>query len=172
MFKKLGSFFNDSSSPQKSGEKKSKYKGYHQGFDFLNLIKNWEKIVGAKFSKTTIPLSNQYGNLVILTNHPAISQTLSFLEEDIKKNIIKEFPTLVGKINRIYFQTNSTFFEKKMENALKRGHGTEKKEPTLHPFSPKYLKLKREADHIFQDIDDEELKNLLISIYIQNTQDN
>lgn len=172
MFKKLGSFFTDSSTPQKSQGKKSKYKGYHQGFDFLNLIKNWEKIVGAKFSKTTIPLSNQYGNLVILTNHPAISQNLSFLEEDIKKNIFKEFPTLVGKINRIYFQTNSAFFEKKMEEALKRGHGTDKNGPSLHPYSPKYLKLKREADQIFQDIDDEELKNLLISIYIQNTQNN
>jgi len=172
MFKKLGSFFNDLATPKKYSEKKSGFKGGHQGFDFLSLIKDWEKIVGPKLAKTTIPLNNQYGNLVVLTNHPAISQTLSFLENDIKKNIFKEFPSLNGKIKRIYYQTNSTFFEKKMEDALKRGHLAKKHENTLHAYSPKYIKLKREAEIIFQEIDDIEIKNILISLYIQNTQNN
>lgn len=172
MFKKLGSFFNDHTTPRKSGGIKSSQKGNHQGFDFLNLIRDWEKIVGPKLAKTTIPLSNQFGNLVVLTNHPAISQTLSFLEEDIKKNIYKEFPSLNNKINRIYYQTNSSFFEKKMEEALKRGHSPKKEEDALHPYSPKYIKLKGEAENLFREIEDNEIKNILISLYIQNTKDN
>lgn len=172
MFKKLGSFFNELGAPKKSSVKKTGIKGRHQGFDFLNLIKDWEKIVGPKLAKTTIPLNNQYGNLVVLTNHPAISQTLSFLEEDIKKNIFKEFPSLNGKIKHIYYQTNSSFFEKKMDEAVKRGHLGKALEATLHPYSPKYIKLKEEAEEIFQEIDDTEIKDILISIYIQNTKDN
>jgi Dna[CI] antecedent, DciA len=172
MFKKLGSFFNDLSTSKKYSEKKPGPKGSHQGFDFLNLIRDWEKIVGSKLAKTTIPLNNQYGNLVVLTNHPAISQTLSFLEDDIKKNIFKEFPSLNGKINRIYYQTNSAFFEKKMEEAIKRGHLAKGNENALHPYSPKYIKLKGDAESIFRDIDDDEIKNILISLYIQHTQDN
>ena len=171
MFKKLDSFFNDHSEPKKSSQKRPNLRRQNQVFDFLDLIRDWEKIVGPKLAKTTIPLNNQYGNLMVLTNHPAISQTLSFLEENIKKNIFKEFPSLKGKINRIYYQTNSTFFEKKMEEVIKRGHSPKREDTSFHPYSPKYLKLKKEAENIFQEIDDNELKNLLISIYIQNTKD-
>jgi hypothetical protein len=165
MFKKLGSFFNDHNSSKNSKIKRQGLRGHNQIFDFLDLVRGWEKIVGPKLSKTTIPLKNQYGNLTVLTNEPAISHTLSFLEEDIKKNIFKEFPPLKGKVNRIFYQANSAFFEKKLEEVLKR----EKiGKPFFHPYDPKHIKLKQEAENTFKDIKDGEVRNLLISLFIQN----
>ncbi len=169
MFKKLGTFFDDISTPKKVSGKRESWVKKTQTFDFLELIYGWEKIVGEKLSKTTIPLNNQYGNLTVLTNHPAISQTLSFLEEDIKKNIFKEFPELRGKINKIFYKTNSTFFEKKMEETLKRG---KKNAQFFHPYDPKNIKLRKEAEEIFSDIDDKELKEILISLFIQKAYHN
>ena len=157
MLKKLSTFFEDSS-PSSTHKKREEI------FDFLKLIRDWDKIVGPRLAKITIPLSNHNKILIILTNHPAISQTLNFLEGEIKNNIFKEFPILRGKITQLIYQTNPSFFEKKMENKAKL---VTNKPPSLHKYSPIYQKLKREADELFFDFEDQELKATLISLYIQ-----
>lgn len=150
---------------------KSKYFG-QDTFDFFSLIEIWPSIIGEKLGKFTIPLKNHNGNLTILTNHSAFSQQLSFLEEDIKKKIINKFPSLKGKINRIYFNYNSEHFKNQVElskKILKKDTGDKEKENIIfHKYSPTYKKLKLEADQLLTDIEDNEIKEFLSSLYIQS----
>ena len=136
------------------------------GFDFLSLIDRWEEVVGIRLIKMTIPLKNQNGILVILTSHPAIGQQLSFMEEEIKKRIAEVFPNLKGKIKGIRYQMNSAFFEKKFSEAKKR-KVTKSDHQAINPYSPEYRKLKKEAEDLFSDVEDLELKKSLTSLYIQ-----
>ena len=53
------------------------------GFDFLELIKAWEEIIGKNFAKKTIPLKHKGETLTILTEHSSYSAQLKFLESAI-----------------------------------------------------------------------------------------
>lgn len=163
MFKKLSNILNNLGH---SPSKKSYSKVPQSGFDFLSLIDRWEEIVGERLIKMTIPLKHQYGNLVILTSHPAIGQQLSFMEEELKKRIVEVFPSLKGKIKSIRYQMNSSFFEKKTEESQKRKE-TFNSPKIFHPYSPEFRKYKKEADELFADVEDEEVKKSLTSLYIQ-----
>lgn len=149
---------------------KSKYFG-QDTFDFFSLIESWPTIVGEKLGKFTIPLKNHNGNLTVLTNHSAFSQQLGFLEEEIKKKIITKFPSLKGKINRIYFNYNSEHFNTQVtlsNKILKKDRqDVEKEKVIFHKFSPVYKQLKQEAEELLSDIDDNEVREILSSIYIQ-----
>ncbi|ATH08850.1 hypothetical protein BIY24_13100 [Halobacteriovorax marinus] len=150
---------------------KAKYFG-QDTFDFFSLIEIWPKIVGEKLGKFTIPLKNHNGNLTVLTNHSAFSQQLGFLEEDIKKKIFSQFPSLKGKINRIYFNYNTEHFNTQVtlseKMISKKTNANQEKEKIIfHKYSPTYKKLKSQADLLLQDIEDEEIRESLSSIYIQ-----
>ncbi|MCF8059454.1 MAG: DUF721 domain-containing protein [Bacteriovoracaceae bacterium] len=146
-------------------------------FDFLSLIARWEEIVGPKLAKVTVPLKNQKKILTILTNHSGYSQSLSMMEETLKAKILKVFPELQGKINRLNFIVSTQHFEQERLDLLKRAsvHKTEevksKKQNQLHPQSPKYKALKEEASLEFADFE-EDIKEKLISLYIQNKEKN
>lgn len=143
--------------------KRDDMKNFYLTFDFLNLIKKWPDIVGEKLSKVTSPLRLRGNSLIIVTKHSIYSQELSFLGETIKKEIFKQFPELKPIIEKINFQTQESFFYNKEEliNSIQEI-------PGLHPQSPVYKRLKLEAEKIFIDEQDPELKTLLISIYIQS----
>ncbi len=149
---------------------KAKYFG-QDTFDFFSLIECWPTIVGEKLGKFTIPLKNHNGNLTVLTNHSAFSQQLGFLEEEIKNKIIKKFPSLKGKINRIYFNYNSEHFNTQVtlsNKILKKDRqDVEKEKVIFHKFSPVYKQLKQEAEDLLSEIEDSEVKEILSSIYIQ-----
>ncbi|WP_290732826.1 DUF721 domain-containing protein [Halobacteriovorax sp. JY17] len=149
---------------------KAKYFG-QDTFDFFSLIEVWPTIVGEKLGKYTIPLKNHNGNLTVLTNHSAFSQQLGFLEEEIKKKIIARFPSLKGKINRIYFNYNTEHFngQVSLSNKIlkKDTKDVEKEQIIFHKYSPVYKQLKVEADKLLSEIKDEEIREVLSSIYIQ-----
>lgn len=137
-------------------------------FDFLKLIEKWPEIVGAKLAQETTPLKNRYKTLTVLTRHAAFSQQISFMEEILKKKIIQVFPSLTGKIDRINFQCNPQAFHEQVQRVQKMGMApVEEKKPIIHPFSPEYKKLKREADEIFNHVDDEQMKESLFNLYLQ-----
>lgn len=143
-------------------------------FDFFKLIASWKEIVGPNVSNNTIPLKIQNRCLYILTNHSAYSSTLSFMEPALIKNVSEKFPTLKNKLDKIYFQVNSAHFDKQkyiMAKRLKEQSHTKTENITknakLNKFSPLYKKLKREAEKAFNDIDDQEVKEIFISLYIQ-----
>ncbi|MDD0853944.1 DUF721 domain-containing protein [Halobacteriovorax sp. GB3] len=138
-------------------------------FDFLTLIKNWHEIIGEKFAKLTIPLKIQYGTLTILCNHSAFAQHLGFLEEQIKLKIEARYPALKGKIKRINFQNNPRHFMQQVESYRKEEIVKEEPpEKQIHKYSPRYKELEKKAIELFKDLEEDETKTSLISIYIQS----
>jgi hypothetical protein len=144
--------------------KKDELKLFYQTFDFLNLIEKWPSIVGPKLALVTCPLKIKFDSLFIITKHSIFSQELSFLSEEIKKEIFKIFPHLNKVITKLVFQTQESFFQQKEESLLSKKELVNK----LHPQSPLYRIRKNQAEKIFNEIDDNEIKKLLTSIFIQS----
>ena len=132
-------------------------------FDFIELVQNWELIVGPMVYKHTRPLKLLKSKLVIVSNHPAFSHQLSFLKDDILKKTKTHFPKL-RSLSDIQFETNAQMFQKQAEIVSKT---VKKPEPKIHPMSPQYLELKKKAiDIVDQHYGDEEFKEVLIEIYL------
>ena len=143
--------------------------GIHASFDFLSLIRRWDLVVGKQSAQMTIPLKMKGKTLIVLTTHSIHSQNLSYMHEDIIKKIASIFPRLKGKINRMGFQNNESFFRIKKEEWALRLKGQKDSPPPhrLHPQSPEYKKLKREGEDMAKVLSDQKLRNLVVSLYIQ-----
>lgn len=143
-------------------------------FDFLKLIERWEDIVGPKLAKVTIPLKNQGHTLTILTNHSAYSQSLSYMEDTLKTKLFKVFPQLRTKVKKFNFQVSTAHFDatkadlEKRANLSKKPNIEQKQRTTLHPKNPIYKKLKLKAQEEFAHIEDDQLREQMISLYLQN----
>jgi hypothetical protein len=135
----------------------------YQTFDFLDLVKKWPAIVGPKLSLVTSPLKLKQDSLFIMAKHASYSHQLSFLAEEIKKEIFKVFPKLSPVIKKLVFQTQENYFENKSHSEKEL-----QKPAKLHPQSPQYKILKAEADRLFGQLEDPELRELMTSIYIQS----
>lgn len=164
MLKKLSHFIETSDNHSSSYKKEKAH--LHDSFDFLALIRGWKEIAGAKLSEHTIPLKNQNGVLIVLSNHSAFANELSYMELPLKKKIIEKFPALEKQILSIKFIVDSTHFSKQYEQFITPME--KKKAQTLHPYSPEFRKLKKEAEEFFADLEDPELKEKMISLYIQS----
>ncbi len=140
-------------------------------FDFLQLVSNWQQVVGENLAQKTIPLKIQQKSLIILTDHPVYSQQLSFLEGQLKQKIFTTFPAIKGKFVRIFFQTNPAHFQRQKASLGKTTGGmagaTARVPRTLHPYSPQYQRLKKEGEQLLQEITDPAIKQQLLSLYIQ-----
>jgi hypothetical protein len=177
MLKKLSQYIDFGSreqSPRKGEEKATdgqRIKGdkFAEGFDFLSLIKAWKEIAGDKLSEHTIPLKNQNGTLLVLSNHSAFANELKFMELPLKKKIFERFPNLEKSIQSIKFIVDSTHFSKQYAQFVTPVLKNNKSNETLlHPYSPLFRKLKKEAEELFSDMEDAEMKERLISLYIQS----
>lgn len=141
-------------------------------FDFLSLVKEWPQIVGEKLAKHTVPVKNSRTVLTILTDHPAYGQELSFLQTALIKKIETAFPNLKGKITRLLFQNDPTFFKTKSAMLIKQSEAKSaptKKEnaPKYHQHSPEYKLALKEAKECFAHLTDDEAREALISLFIQ-----
>lgn len=138
-------------------------------FDFLSLMGRWDEIVGKKLAEHTYPLKNKNKILYVLTDHPVYAEQLSFMGELIKQKIFAIFPSLKTEIKELKFeQCEKQLFEKLKPQMLEQKKETKEiEEQILHPHSPLYKKLKSEADQVFEAIKDRELKEMLISLFIQ-----
>lgn len=143
--------------------KRENLHSFYQTFDFLQLIKKWPQIVGPKLSPVTSPLKIKNDSLFIMAKHASYSHQLSFLAEEIKNEIFKVLPELRHVIKKLVFQTQENYFNQVQDTEVQRP----KTQPKLHPQSPQYKILKMEADRLFSDIPDAELKELLTSIFMQ-----
>lgn len=144
--------------------KRENLQSFYRTFDFLDLVQKWPEIIGPAMSKVTSPLKIKGDSLIIMSKHASYSQNISFLSEEIKQKIFVLFPELKPVIKKLNFQTQESYFneQKVQAEAVK----TEPKK--FHPQDPKYKMLKLEADRLFADVADPELKNILISIFIQS----
>ncbi|MBK22497.1 MAG: hypothetical protein CME70_00715 [Halobacteriovorax sp.] len=181
-FKQLGKLLKEGlSSTEISTDQEFTYRpkkrgkpGANEAFDFLSLIQSWPDIIGPRLSKHCIPLKNTKRSLTILTDHPAYSEQLKFMEIQLLEKIKTKFPSLRNSLRTLYFKTDSTFFQKQKLIAEQRAGidkvQEEKIEKAFHKYSPEYRKLKLEADEEFKDIESDEVRDRLTSIYIQSRQ--
>ncbi|MBP9679956.1 MAG: DUF721 domain-containing protein [Bacteriovorax sp.] len=165
MLKKLSHFIDSPTGGTQNSFTKEKAH-LNDSFDFLALIRAWKDIAGAKLSEHTIPLKNQNGVLIVLSNHSAFANELSFMELPLKKKIIAKFPTLEKSILSIKFIVDSTHFSKQYQQFITPIE--KKKAQTLHPYSPEFRRLKKIAEELFNDLEDPEVKEKMISLYIQS----
>lgn len=166
MFKKIdfkGLNYKDLERYDSHDLKRENLHSFYQTFDFLQLIKKWPDIVGPKLSPVTSPLKIKNGSLFVMAKHASYSHQLSFLAEEIKVQIFKIFPELRPVIKKLVFQTQENFF-----NEVKIQESKNPAPPKLHPQSPQYKILKMEAERLFGDVADPELKEILTSIFIQS----
>lgn len=164
MLKKLSYYINSPSQNSRSFAKDKTH--LHDSFDFLALIRAWKDIAGAKLSEHTIPLKNQNGVLIILSNHSAFANELSYMELPLKRKIVEKFPNLEKSISSIKFIVDSTHFSEQYAQFIEPMEKT--KSMALHPFSPEFRKLKKDAEELFSDVEDPEIKERMISIYMQS----
>lgn len=144
--------------------KRENLQSFYRTFDFLDLVHKWPEIIGPAMAKVTSPLKIKGDSLIIMSKHASYSQNISFLSEEIKQKIFVLFPQLKPVIKKLNFQTQESFF-----NEQKTQEEVAKAEPKkFHPQDPKYKMMKLEADRLFADVEDPELKNILISIFIQS----
>jgi hypothetical protein len=145
--------------------KRDELNSFYETFDFIDLINSWPQIVGDKLSRVTSPLKIKIDSLVVLTKHSIFSQELSYLQEEIKKEIFLKFPRLKNIIKKISFFTSESYFKTIVEQETTNLLNSKK----LHPMSPEYRVKKNLAEKVFTHIEDKDLKELLISLYIQSS---
>jgi hypothetical protein len=88
------------------------------------------------------------------------------MELPLKKKIFEKFPALEKSILSIKFIVDSTHFAKQYEQFITPIE--KKKAQALHPYSPEFRRLKKEAEELFCDLEDPEIKEKMISLYIQS----
>ena len=167
MFKKISQLLSNEGFRQRYSAEPA----VNESFNFLALIEKWEEVVGPRLAEHTIPLKNRNKTLTILSNHPAYGQQLSFMEKQLIKKITDAFPPLNNKIDRIIFQTNSSFFEERKKMVPKAKKQVVESTHKYHKYSPELKKLEKEADSLLQEIDDAEIRESLKSIFIQGRQE-
>lgn len=152
----------------KNSSRVSQQGSLNELLDFVQLINTWENVVGTKLSEHTAPLKIKHRTLIVLTDHPAYSQELSFLGPQIIKKIITLLPEMKKLITNISFQLNQQHFKtRKKQIELINEKRSTAQAITYHQFDPKVIALKKRADEMFQDIEDLEVKEHLISIFLQ-----
>ena len=143
--------------------KRDNVHSFYQTFDFLELVQKWPEIIGPAFAKVTSPLKIKGDSLIIVTTHSSYSHNISYLSEELKQKIFVLFPALKPVIKKLNFQTQENFFQQKKAEEAKKPVI-----PKLHPQDPRYKVMKQEADRLFGDIEETELRELMMSIFMQS----
>ncbi len=140
----------------------------NDSFDFLTLIRNWNNIVGDGLANNTAPLKIVHKALIIMTRHSTYSHQLSYMGENIKDKIFSIYPSLRSQIKQIRFQTSERYFTKASKQEQSPQQSIEQKSSIrFHPLSPEVIKNRMQANEEFSDIMDEEIKESLISLRLQ-----
>lgn len=172
MFKFISQIFNVPKGQIKSQKevlRAAQNKNREQGsFEFIMLIQNWPAIAGDHLGRNTIPLKIQNGCLTLITKHSAYAQELQFMSEAIKEKIFTFYPDLRGTITKLYFKTDPSFFTQKMDlSSPEKVVPLLEKNKKFHEFSPHHQKLRSEAMEMFGSMEDPELREMLVSLHIQ-----
>ena len=166
MFKSLSDIFKGNNFKASS----SRASIHQEVFDFLNFVDQWSEIVLPPFGKLTLPQKLVKGTLYLVTAHPALSQGMSFMEKKLIESIVVKFPNLNGKIRQLAFVVNSTAFDQiktSIDHRKKNATPENRRKNIPHRYSPEFKLFRSQAEEIFKDIEDDESKELLISLYIQ-----
>lgn len=147
------------------------YKGLYSRqkglFNFLQLIKDWEDIVGDFMAKNTTPLKIKKNTLFISTKHSIFAQELGFLGPTIIQKVKERYPDVSQTLSQIKFIYSDFSAEQFKSNKPVSKNNLNKPKP--HKFSPHFLAKKSHADKLFGDITDKELKVTLIEFYLNHS---
>ncbi len=136
--------------------------------DFLSLVNSWPKIAGDLLAKHTIPLKLQGPTLVILARHPAFSHQLGLMSEELKGRIAKVLPAYGRLIKNIRFQTSTPLFEEMDKRNSSLGvNPSPKQRKTPHMQSPEYKRMRKEAEELFKEETDSDIRELFIKLSLQ-----
>jgi hypothetical protein len=140
--------------------------------DFLSLIGAWPRIAGDLLAKHTVPLKLQGSTLIILTRHPAFSHQLGLMSEELKGQIAKVLPSYGRLIKTLRFQTSTPLFEEMdKRKSTTQGDSSPKQRPRLHPQSPEYKRMRKEAESFFKEETDNDIRELFIKLSLQRRQE-
>ncbi len=136
---KLNEVLKDFVLPQPERQKKASPKGT---WSFIDLIQNWEEIVGHRHRQNSLPLKLTDGCLVILMSHPIVAEQLKMTQLSLIRKIEKSYPSLKNQIVKLGFKTNETIFKGKL---LEEQVNPTSLSSSYHRFSPEIIKLKEKA---------------------------
>lgn len=145
--------------------KKGMYSKQDDCFDFIHLVQNWEKLVGNMLAQNTVPLKIKADCLIVITKHAIFSQELGFMTPIIIKKISEMFPKFNNQFSKIKFITSEKYFNTPVTSTISQ----KKTNSFTHTFSPNYQRRLVQAKQMFDEIEDEELKEMLISLYLQQS---
>lgn len=140
-------------------------------FDFIQFIKKWPDFLGGTSSYLALnscPLKVKDRVLTIVTRHQVFSTELSYMAPVILKKLAKDFPKLAHNVQKINFINSERFFSPAQPEIKKEKEQLVMTNNKLHPFSPEFKKMQREANLFFEGLEesDEELKEIFLKLYI------
>ncbi len=144
-------------------------------FDFISLIASWEKIVGKKMAKNTLPLKVQGTTLTIITSHSIYNNQLSFFEKDIIKKTKNLYPNQFQNLKRLTFKASEYFLDMKNTQEARKveflnyqsSKSAKVEKKPEHQFDPDFLenydKIQKEIkkDQVELDLDSDSLDALV-----------
>jgi hypothetical protein len=170
-FKKIGALLDGEFKFAKSNAEAKLYGG--ETIDFLNLVKNWDKIVGDKLALNTRPLKLQRKTLLVITRHPSYASQLHFVSQDILQKIFKLYPSFKNLIHEIKYRASNSFHEEQLfENIDQKHEQKQENAQTFHKLSPQYRELKLKAEEMFAHVEDAIVREQLENIFIQSQLNN
>ena len=137
--------------------------------EIKHLQKEWAKIVGDGFlSKHTVPIRIEKNELHVVTGHPSILEQAPFMKRIFNEKINQEKKNRFFKIKSVRFILDIEFFNNQ-RSLIEKSFLKKKNSNSFHPFSPEYKSLKKKAEQEFKFVDDDSLKEKLISLFIQKS---
>lgn len=147
-----------------SRQNRGYYSRNSECFDFIYLINNWIDIVGELLGKNSIPQKLQKNTLIVITKHPIFNQELSMMSTEMIQKIEEKIPALKNRIKRIKF-SNANYSADEFQDEAPQNK--KESDPKVHKFSPEFRAKKARAQQLFADIEDEEIKELLSSLFMK-----
>lgn len=131
--------------------------------DFVLLTQKWEEIVGPTLKDHTYPKSLKNYTLTLMVRHAVFASELKSLSPILIKKIIDIYPSFKDQIKDIRFVASEVFFEHLQNTSPHK----KTPPPPKNNYDPEYAQKKYEAEKIFKDFEEEELKDLFVSLYTQ-----
>ncbi len=163
MLKKLGHILNKDRRYTKMSYKSSG----NSSLSFINLLTQWDKVVGPKLAEVTLPQKLQYQTLRIVVNHPLYAEHLKLISSTLISKIETDFPSYKGEIKELKFLFSEKAFQEVQEKLQIQKNHSEYKEFTYNKHDPLIQQKILEAEQLFKDLDEESRKSF-ISLYIQS----
>lgn len=150
---------------------RSKGKGFGSGLNFLELARKWPIVVGSYLGEKSIPIKLKNGLLTLVVKHQIYAQEIKFIEKEIISKLHKSFPRLGRNIQKINFVVKDNFSLSDYSFHTDSTLDTAKKESPfqkIHKMSPQFRELTFQANQLFQEIQEVEIKELLTEIFFQS----